>query len=437
MEPTTRRTEPESPQQRAAERAHAGDGGPPDSGSRAAIVLAAALREAREELVRRWLDRITARVTVTPNRIFPTEELLNHVPILIDGIANYLEHPELELDAEAPVIAKAMELGALRHAQGFDAYEILKEHEILGGVLYTYLAEVVEHTAVPGSRLELLEAWERVGHAVELIRQATMTHFLRLWGERVREREERLRRFNRMVSHELKNRVGAIRGASALLSEAWLEPVQRDRFVQMVRDNTTALERVLDNLETLSRIEANTRQRRNVLLPQAAAEAARQLRDPAEAKAVEIQLADDLPAVEVDAAAVELCLMNYLSNAIKYSDPNKDHRWVKVTGELRFRERSEGGPELVVRVTDNGLGVPPAARGRLFEQFYRAHRDTVTSAEGSGLGLSIVRETTESMGGRAWVEFPNGAGATFAFSLPSRREEDAAAAGTRRGESVG
>src|SRR5687768_16341472 len=121
--------------------------------SRTAAVLAAALREAREELVRRWLDRIIARVAINPNRIFPSEELLNHVPILIDGIANYLEHPEQELGAQAPVIAKVMELGALRHAQGFDAYEILMEHEILGGVLYAYLADVVEHTAVPGTRI--------------------------------------------------------------------------------------------------------------------------------------------------------------------------------------------------------------------------------------------------------------------------------------------
>ena len=87
-------------------------------------------------------------------------------------------------------------------------------------------------------------------------------------------------------------------------------------------------------------------------------------------------------------------------------------------------------------VQDNGIGIPMEARSRLFEQFYRAHGETVTGVDGSGLGLSIVRETTESMGGRAWVEFPQDGGAIFAFSLPSRREEDAAAAGTRRGESV-
>ena len=87
--------------------------------------------------------------------------------------------------------------------------------------------------------------------------------------------------------------------------------------------------------------------------------------------------------------------------------------------------------ELLVRVRDNGLGVPPDARERLFEEFYRAHGETVTGVEGTGLGLSIVRETVESLGGRVWTKFPEEGGSVFGFSLPSRREEDAAA-GTRR-----
>ena len=89
-----------------------------------------------------------------------------------------------------------------------------------------------------------------------------------------------------------------------------------------------------------------------------------------------------------------------------------------------------------MRVQDNGVGVPAEARQRLFEQFYRAHSETVMQAEGTGLGLSIVRETAESLGGRAWAEFPGEGGTVFAFCFPSRREDDAAAAGTRRDESV-
>jgi signal transduction histidine kinase len=58
------------------------------------------------------------------------------------------------------------------------------------------------------------------------------------------------------------------------------------------------------------------------------------------------------------------------------------------------------------------------------------------TAEGTGLGLNIVRETVKSLGGRAWAEFPDGGGSVFAFALPSRREEDAAAAGVRRPDAV-
>jgi signal transduction histidine kinase len=397
-----------------------------------ASVVAERLRQARDDLVQRWLDRIAARVALTPNRVFPTEELLNHVPLLIDGIAAYVERPDDGLDADAPVVAKAMELGALRHSQGFDAYEILKEHEILGAIIVSFLGEIVEDVGSGVPPVELLSTWQRVSYAVELIRQATVTHFLRLFNEKVKERENRLRRFNRMVSHELKSRVGAIRGAASLLSEPWLAQEQREQFHRIILQNGEGLQHVLENLETISRIESDSRQRHNVLLPQATAEAARQLRDAADARHVSIRIADDLPAVEVDAATVELCLANYLSNAIKYSDPAKAERWVDVSGELTFAGRPPGAGELIVRVRDNGLGVPPEARGRLFEQFYRAHDDTITGAEGTGLGLSLVRESVAALGGRAWVEFPEEGGSIFAFSLPSRREEDAAAAGTKR-----
>ena len=392
--------------------------------------LAARLREARADIVSRWLDRIIARVTIEPGRVFPTDDLLNHVPILVDGIADYLESGNTASEGTVPLDAKAMELGALRYAQGFDAYEILKEHELLAGVLYAFMRKVLPEVE-PSSSDDVAFCWQRVGEVTEHIRQATMTHFLRISAEQVRLREERLRRFNRMVSHELKNRVGAIRGASELLMEPWLEPAQVAQFNRIVAQNAEGLQRVIENLVALSRIDRDARQQRNILLPQAASEVVRQLRDAAKLNAVDVQIDADIPAVEVDAAAVELCLANYISNAIKYSDKAKAERWVKVSGELVVSTLARSG-ELLVRVQDNGLGVPPALRGRLFEEFYRAHGETVTGIEGTGLGLSIVQETIESLGGRVWTEFPDEGGSVFGFSLPSRREEDAAAAGTRR-----
>src|SRR5215207_4682323 len=109
-----------------------------------ARALASHLRVQRNELVRRWLERIAARVALDPSVVFPSEKLLDHVPILIDGIADYLERPDRELEGDLPVAAKAMELGALRHGQGFDAYEILKEFEILGAIVFSDLCRMVD-----------------------------------------------------------------------------------------------------------------------------------------------------------------------------------------------------------------------------------------------------------------------------------------------------
>ncbi|MEX0909154.1 MAG: RsbRD N-terminal domain-containing protein, partial [Gemmatimonadaceae bacterium] len=315
---------------------------PGDSLHTLASELATLLRGSKDELVSRWLERISARVSLAPNKIFPTDDLLNHVPLLIEGIADFLERPD-DPDAGSAMSAKAMELGALRHSQGFDAHEILKEYEILGGVVFSFLYEAVEAADLKAPRRDFLRCWQRVGQAIEVIRQATMTHFLRLSAEQVKEREERLRRFNRTVSHELKNRVGAIRGAAHLLQEDWLEGPQRQRFQRMLLENSDSLQRAFLNLVSLSRIETDSRQRRNVLLPQAAAEVVRQLRDAAQAASVKVEISDDLPPVEVDAGAVELCLMNYLSNSLKYSDAKAARRWARIEGDFRFADKSVTG----------------------------------------------------------------------------------------------
>lgn len=263
-------------------------------------IVAARLRADREEIVYRWLERISARVTLDGQAVFPSEDLLNHVPLLIDGIADFVGSVDGELNSSAPVTAKAMELGALRHSQGFDAYQILKEYEILANILYSSTRPLLEERVEAANSREALVCWEQIAQAVELIRQATMVHFLRLAGERVAEREDRLRRFNRMVAHELKNRVGALRGAGHMLQESWLESDQRLRFQEMILENAEGIQHVLANLETLSRLDTDSRQNRNVLLTHAAVEAARQLRDTAEARKVEVRVATDLPPVEVE-----------------------------------------------------------------------------------------------------------------------------------------
>lgn len=397
-----------------------------------ALTFGAALRESRYELTTRWLDRILARVSLEPNRVFPTEELLDHVPLLLDGIAAYIEDPATAVQANMAAVDKARELGALRHKQGFDAFEILKEFDLLGNILLTFLGQVADASDERCSRGELVACAQRVFQAIHLLEEATTTHFLQLLSAKVAEREDRLRAFDRTLTHEFRNRIGASLGAAEVLALADLPEATRADLVAVVARNVTSMKAVLDGLEELMRIDPDQRQHRHVYLPHAAREAARQLRDMAHANSVEVRVSPDMPEVEVNAAAVELCLTNLISNAIKYADPNAATRWVEVRARPVVLEASADGDaahEVFVEVVDNGTGVPEEGRQRLFERFFRAANAEASGAPGTGLGLSIVAETAAALGGRAWAEFPE-VGSIFAFSLPCRRSRDRAATGT-------
>ncbi|MEO7457260.1 MAG: sensor histidine kinase [Gemmatimonadaceae bacterium] len=394
--------------------------------------LADRLRGSQRELTAHWLERIAERVSLDPNRVFPTDELLDHVPLLIAGIADYLEEPSAEVSIDMPVVGKARELGALRYSQGFDAYEILKEYEILGGILFSYLADAADEMKEPCAKSELLSCGQRLFRAIAIIQETTTTHFLRLANEQVKEREERIRTFNRAVSHEIKNRIGTILGASDMLYELPdMSPADRAKFVEIVRRNARQMQSSVANILAVGRSSHDARQQRHVRLRAAVNEAMRQVREAAQASAVDIRVAPDLADVEVNASAVELCLTNYLSNAIKYADRGSAERWVEVSAHREVNAASS--PETVIRVRDNGLGVPVEQREQLFSRFFRAH-ETITEVEGTGIGLSIVRETAEGLGGRAWAEFPE-EGSVFCFSLPDRRGGVGGERGRRREES--
>jgi signal transduction histidine kinase len=384
-------------------------------------VLAERLRRARHDLTTQWLDRIASRVSLDPNRVFPTNELLDHVPLLIDGVADYVKNPAAEIGVDMPVVAKAMELGELRHRQGFDAYEILKEYEFLGGILFEFFTRTVETIPEPCAKAELMSCGSRLYRAVTIIQQSTMTHFLLLADKHVAEREERLRAFNRVISHEIKNRVGAILGASGVLTELPEMPAQkRAELVEIVLRNAREMRHTVENVLVLSRMDRDDpRHHRHVKLAEAVGEAVRQVREAAQGAKIEVRILPGMPDIEVSAAVIELCVKNYLSNAIKYADPAQQQRFVEISGAEEVTETGER--EVVVRVRDNGLGVPAEKREKLFERFFRAHEDS-TAIEGTGLGLNIVRETAESQGGRAWAEYPADGGSIFAIALPLRRK---------------
>lgn len=365
------------------------------------------------EIVRQWLERVADRVTVDERFLFPSEDLIDHVPLLVEGMARALLGDE-PISVDTPVVIKAKELGKLRFDQGFSPQQILWEYQLLGSVMMSRIDEADLY--VEGREAQLV--MRRLFDALTAVQRATMDEFLEHYERTIHEREDRLRGFNRALSHELRNEIGAILGAAQMLQEGFVAeaPAQRGRFVRMVIDNAERVEHLVQNLLELSRVEENARRHRNVLLTHAAEEAARHLRAFAEGRGVTVLISPTLPPLEVNAPAVELALTNLIANGIKYHDPEKDHRYVEV--------RSGGSADdrrVTVEVADNGRGVPEEERPRLFERFYRA--STAEDVQGTGLGLNLVRSAVRAAGGDVWVDFSD-AETVFAFTLPARRSED-------------
>src|SRR5438132_1702922 len=98
--------------------------------------LARELRDASHHLAGRWLELIASRPTSNIDPVLQSRQLLETIPLLIEGVASFLENPVEDMLAVLPAAAKAMELGELCYAQGFEALEILKQYEVLETVLF-------------------------------------------------------------------------------------------------------------------------------------------------------------------------------------------------------------------------------------------------------------------------------------------------------------
>lgn len=396
---------------------------PPTDQSSLAVELSRRMHDACDDLTAEWLVRISERVTLPPDRIFPTEELLDHIPLLVKGIAAYLADPAAHVTNDTPVVSHAMELGALRHSQGFDESEVLKEFQILGEILLGFIAHEADRIEEPCSRSELLNCALRVHGGVSLIHMAAVTQFLQLLRQRLTEREDRLHAFNRALSHEFRNRIGAAEGAATLLNLPTLANEERVKLRGVLTRNLWSMRSVIENLVELSFLGRDDHQRRAVRLGAAVGDAVRLLSETAVEQNVSVEIVPEIPDVEVS-MAIELVLVNLIGNAVKYSDASKAQRWVRVGARLEEESSlpgDDGSRILVVEVTDNGRGVPEGERGRIFERFYRAS-GTRDGVEGSGLGLTIVQDVVRSLGGRVWVSHPDEGGSSFAFSLPVRSE---------------
>ena len=391
----------------------------PASHERFEEAIAARIDADRHALAARWLERLLALIPVSAEDVFPTDALLDHIPHLIQEVAKFISAEEREIADNMFVVAKARELGELRYEQHASVHQLLREYELLRSILETFVGEQAEQLGLEPSLGEVLRCVRKINQAVAILTQTTVDTFVERYAATIEDQTRRLERFNQMVSHELRQPLGALQTAATILRQTEGHP-DAERHRRVVAAIERGVTRMVDLVGTITKMTAlqaadDTKPGvQRVSLSTVAQEAARQLREMSRGRDVDIVIAPDMPYVTVDVGRLELMLSNLLSNAIKYSDPSKSQRYAEVS----LAQLDESA--CTFRVRDNGLGMTPQQVRQVFTPFIRMHaeRDTELGVEGLGLGLSIVRDCVEAIGASIHVDSGPGEGTTFTVTMP-------------------
>jgi len=349
------------------------------------------------------LRRMSAQLSARLSALAADEQL-------VTAILESLEEGVLALDGSGQVVrinAAARALLGVSAATPFSAQLVPQEPELRVAVdraLHGQLSDAVE---VPLATRTIAVASRPLATGGGVLTLVDLTHTRRL--EAVR------RDFVANVSHELKTPLTAVSGFAETLMDDDVAPADRRRFIETIRANASRMQRIVDDLLDLSRIEGGRWRPRAAIVDLAgmvgevmsgfAAEAARK------GIALETRLSPDATRVSADPTAVRQVLANLVENAVRYTPAGtvtltvlRDGEWVRV------------------RVGDTGVGIAAEHLTRVFERFYRVDAARSRDAGGTGLGLAIVKHLVEAHGGEVRAVSQPGEGTTMevTFRAPER-----------------
>jgi PAS domain S-box-containing protein len=217
------------------------------------------------------------------------------------------------------------------------------------------------------------------------------------------------------VSHELRTPLTMIQGFSELLLTRDLAEKRSREALRQINDSAERLSRLIEDLLSVSRIESGRLVARTEpeLLNEVIDEVVVTF-DKREDRSLVVEVDPHLPKIMADRDKLVQILTNLISNALKYSAPPTQ---VKIAA-------AQVGATVQVAVIDSGIGLTEEERSQLFSKFFRADRDEVRDAGGTGLGLYIAKSLVEMQDGRLWVTSELGRGSTFRFSLRVAPDDD-------------
>jgi signal transduction histidine kinase len=233
--------------------------------------------------------------------------------------------------------------------------------------------------------------------------------------EKLRLAERMRRDLIANISHDLRSPLASIQAylETMAMKDSQLAPQERKRFLEISIRNTGSLQRLVEELFELAKLDARqvSLKREPIQVAELAQDVALKLAPQAERAGVTLSVdpAPDLPLVSCDVGLIERVLTNLIENALQYTPRG---------GTVRVAITENGGA-IQVAVADTGAGIDPQDLPHIFERFYRADKSRDRSTGGAGLGLAIARQVVELHGSVLEVDSRPGEGARFAFSLPS------------------
>jgi len=184
----------------------------------------------------------------------------------------------------------------------------------------------------------------------------------------------------------------------------------------VILEEADRLNQLIDNLLDASRLQVGALplDMDQVALDALAERVAARFRTQTQVHDIVVRFPPDLPLAAGDPGRLEQVLNNLVSNAIKYSP---DGGTIEISGRATDHD-------VIVTVSDEGVGIPFEEQSRVFERFFRGARERHQRTPGAGLGLYLVKAIVEAHAGRTWVESDPGKGAAFSFAIPRHQTPD-------------
>ncbi|NQX02460.1 CHASE domain-containing protein, partial [bacterium] len=369
-------------------------------------------RKHTEEKILVSEQRLRALTTHAPGALFQFEVAADGtyaVPLLSPGFQSLLGRTP-ERFARRPASLFAAVTRAERHevleslrlavAEGSDWNSTFSVRAASGEIHW------IVARATPLSQADGTRAW--FGALTDVTAQETA----RLAAEQANAAKSQ---FLAMMSHEIRTPMNGVIGMTSLLLDTPLDPQQRD-FTEIIRSSGENLLSLINDILDFSKIEAGQLELEQVVFNLAdCIESTLDLLAPsATVKGIDLfyEIQDGVPhELRADVTRLRQILVNLIGNAIKFTERGE------VLVSVSAAHQLDGSPQLVFAVRDTGIGIPAAARDRLFKAFSQVDASTARKYGGTGLGLAISRRLAEIMGGRMWVDSTLGKGSTFHFSL--------------------